>query len=147
MSLIYKTTVVPYKPVQMYTLVNDVEAYPAFLPWCNHAVLKSHAEERLIATLTVGIGKVKHEFTTENKMLPGRRIDIELLDGPFDYLNGYWQFDDVVDDNCLVTMEMEFEFKNRLMCLTLNKLFEQMNSSLVEVFTRRAHQIYGTNSP
>ncbi len=81
MGVIHKTAIVPYRAGQMYTLVNDVGAYPAFMPWCSRVVLHEQAAERLIATLALGLGKIKQQVTTENTMQPGRRIDIRLLDG------------------------------------------------------------------
>lgn len=144
MGVIHKTTVVPYKAEQMYTLVNDIEAYPVFVPWCNSAVLHEQEGERLVATLAMGIGKVKQKVTTENKMQPGRRIDVSLVEGPFKYLRGHWSFDDIEDAQCRVSMHLDFEFKNKMLKLTLNKAYEQINAALIDVFTRRAHEIYGT---
>ncbi len=38
---------------------------------------------------------------------------------------------------------MRFEFKNNLLTLTLNKAYEKINHALIDVFARRAHEIYG----
>ncbi|MGI9228828.1 MAG: type II toxin-antitoxin system RatA family toxin [Gammaproteobacteria bacterium] len=144
--MINKTKVVPYKAGEMYALVNDIEAYPAFIPWCNSAEVREREAHRLVATLVLGVGKLHYSLTTENRMQVDRRIDFSLLEGPFKRLEGYWLFDELQDGHCRATLCMEFEFKNKMLALALNKFYEQVNSTLVDVFSRRAVAIYGAGS-
>ena len=89
MTTIKKSALVPYTAGQMYDLVNDIESYPAFLPWCSDASVTVHAEDSLTASLTMATGKIKQSFTTENTMEPGRRINVHLVSGPFRHLQRY----------------------------------------------------------
>ncbi len=141
--MIKKSAVVPYRAGQMYDLVNDIESYPEFLPWCSEARVSDRSETRLKASVTMASGSIRQSFSTENTMEPGRRIDVRLLSGPFRYLNGYWQFEPLDDGRCRISLEMHFEFKNRLMKLTLSKLFHRIVDSLVGSFNERARQVYG----
>ena len=126
----------------MYDLVNDIEAYPCFLPWCADSKILSHKEHKLTASLTLVAGKIRQTFTTENTMQLGRRIDVKLVSGPFKHLSGYWQFDAVDDNTCQVSLLMEFEFKNKLLKLALDKVFGHIINSLIEAYTQRAYKIY-----
>ena len=133
----------PFTPAQMYALVNDVESYPLFLPWCREAKLLSSDVDRLEASLTLAAGKIHQTFSTANSMVPGRSIVIRLLDGPFKYMNGNWQFDPEGEKSCRITLRMEFEFKNRLMKLALDKMFGHVVNTLIDAFTQRAYQVHG----
>ena len=126
----------------MYALVNDVESYPDYLPWCSAAQVYNRSEEQLTASVSMAVGKIRQSFTTENVMQPGRRIDVRLLDGPFKYLNGHWVFEPAGERSCRVSLEMQFEFKNRLLKLALEKLFNHIMNSLMDAFLQRARQIY-----
>ncbi len=143
MTEISKTTVVPYTPNEMYALVNDIESYPAFLPWCIAAKILSKKEESLIASLSLAMGKIKQSFTTENTMREGLRIDIRLIDGPFKHLSGYWKFNPEDEQSCHIQLHMNYEFKNKIIKYALGKVFYIVMNTLVESFVQRAQQIYG----
>jgi ribosome-associated toxin RatA of RatAB toxin-antitoxin module len=143
MTEISKTTVVPYTSDEMYVLVNDIESYPIFLPWCTEAKILSQQEDNLTAKLSLALGKIKQSFTTENTMHDGSRIDMILIEGPFKHLTGYWRFIQEDDQSCHVHLHMHFEFKNKIIKHTLGKAFYKVMDSLVESFVQRAQQIYG----
>lgn len=140
---ISKTTVVPYTPEEMYVLVNDIESYPAFLPWCSVAKISNQQKESLTATLSLAVGKIKQSFTTENTMRNGSRINMQLIEGPFKHLSGYWKFNPKDEKSCHIQLHMNFEFENKIIKHTLGKVFYKVMDSLVESFVQRAQQIYG----
>ncbi len=144
MTEISKTTVVPYTSDEMYILVSDIESYPTFLPWCTAAKILSQQEERLTASLSLALGKIKQSFTTENTMQNGSRIDMKLIEGPFKHLTGYWRFTQEDEQSCHIHLHMHFEFKNKIIKHTLGKAFYKVMDTLVESFVRRAQQIYGS---
>lgn len=144
MTVIKKTAVVPYTPGQMYDLVNDIESYPEFLPWCSGASVTVHGEDSLTASLSMASGRIRQSFTTQNTMQPGRRIEVRLVSGPFRYLTGSWEFEPVDGGtSCRISLQMDFEFRNRILKLTLSKLFHHIVDSLVDAFSRRALSIHG----
>lgn len=143
MTEISKTTVVPYTPYEMYLLVNDIESYPVFLPWCTAAKILNKQEQGLTATLSLAIGKIKQSFTTENTMQDGSRIDMKLIDGPFKHLRGYWKFNPENEECCHIQLHMDFEFKNKIIKHTLGKAFHKVVDTMVDCFVERAEQVYG----
>jgi ribosome-associated toxin RatA of RatAB toxin-antitoxin module len=140
---IHKNTVVPYSAGEIYALVNDIEAYPDFLPWCRAALVHEKTDTRLLATVALEAGKIRQSFTTENTMQPERAIDMRLVEGPFKFLSGHWRFDPRSEQSCAIILDIEFEFKNKLLKLALSSTFNRIMDSLVESFTRRAGEIYG----
>jgi ribosome-associated toxin RatA of RatAB toxin-antitoxin module len=89
---------VPYKAQEMFVLVDDVMAYPEFLPWCNSAEVRSSSDDYLEATLELQKGTLSKKFTTRNKRCEFESIDLELVEGPFKHLSGGWRFKDLGDD-------------------------------------------------
>ena len=142
MESINKTAVVPFTAEQMYELVNDVESYPAFLPWCCEGVVHRHDTHRMQASVSLAVGAVKQTFTTENTLQPGRRIDVQLVSGPFKKLHGYWLFEPAGENMCRISFQMNFEYKNMIIKLALNKIFQRIGDSLVNSFIERAKAIY-----
>ena len=143
MKKVSRTAELPYTADQIYQLVNDVDAYPEFLPWCEQASVLNQADDHLTATVTMAAGKIKQSFTTQNKMIPGKRISVTLLEGPFRHLNGTWEFIDNDDNQCTVKVYMEFEFSNRLMRMAFDKFFSHLVETLIETFNKRARHVYG----
>ena len=86
---------IPYSKEQMFELVNDVNAYPQFLPWCSAARVERRLEHGIVATLTVSKGPLQHSFTTENRNTGHERIEMALLEGPFKRFHGVWRFDEM----------------------------------------------------
>lgn len=127
----------------MYALVNDIESYPDFLHWCNYAKILYATDTHLQATIAIEAGKIKQSFTTDNQMQPGRSIYMQLVEGPFKYLSGNWQFEPQIDNSCKVSLNIRFEFKNKLLKLALNKTFNYIMDSLVGSFSQRAREVYG----
>jgi ribosome-associated toxin RatA of RatAB toxin-antitoxin module len=143
MSSISKNALLPYTPAEMYALVMDIEAYPAFLPWCRSAQILSRADDELSATVELARGAIHKSFTTRNRMQRNKMIEMRLVEGPFRHLQGFWRFDPLGDNGCKVSMDMEFEFSNRLLALSLGPVFHQVVNTLVDAFSRRAVEIYG----
>lgn len=144
MTTITRSALVMYTPDQMFDLVNDVEAYPHFLPWCRSSRVISKNEQVICASLDIAKGGIHHEFSTRNQLDPGRSIRIELIDGPFRHLEGFWQFNPIGDgEACRIQLDMDFEFSTRLLDLALGPVFTQISGSLVDAFCKRARDIYG----
>ena len=142
MPAVYRTALMPYSPLQMYDIVNDVERYPEFLPWCAEGKLLSHSETALEASIHMKKGRLNQRFSTRNTMQPGATINIDLIDGPFKKLTGTWNFHSVADKGCKIELRMEFEFSSRIISKLIGPVFTQIANSLVDAFCQRAHQIY-----
>jgi len=127
----------------MFDLVNDVEAYPAFLPWCERADVKHASADRLEATLHVGAGAIRKRFSTRNRLDRPHRIEIKLLEGPFRKLTGEWRFTDVVGDGCDVALALDFEMSSLPLKLVFEAFFEELARSQLDAFITRAGEVYG----
>ena len=143
MTVITRSAYTPYAPFQIFDLVNDIEAYPSFLPWCRHSKIISKTDDIVHASLDLAKGGIHHVFSTKNRLKQGESIAIELIDGPFKHLEGYWQFNVGDNGGCHIQLDMDFELSNRLVGMILGPIFTQISESLVDAFCQRAHVIYG----
>ncbi len=142
MPAVRTTEFIPFSARQMFELVNDVEVYPEFLPWCSNARLERRTEHGIIATVTVAKGPMHHAFTTENRNREYDRIEMGLVKGPFKRFHGVWRFEEA-PGGCNVSLNLDFEFSNRLLAAALSKVFKVITSSMVEAFRQRAQRLYG----
>jgi ribosome-associated toxin RatA of RatAB toxin-antitoxin module len=143
MRNVRRSALVPFKAHAMYALVNDVASYPRFLPWCRSATVHVETESLMEASLELVKGNMAKVFTTRNRLSPGQRIEIGLLDGPFRHLDGIWRFEAIDADSSEVALEMSFEFDSLVGGLLFGPMFEDIATSLVGVFSQRAHDVYG----
>jgi len=140
---VQRSALVPYTAQQMFRLVDDIESYPEFLPWCNDARIEARHGDELEATLELHKGGVSKHFTTRNRRTEFEAIDISLLGGPFRHLEGGWRFQALGDGGCKVSLELEFEFDSMLVDMLFGRFFEDTCNSLVDAFTRRAASVFG----
>lgn len=143
MPTVNRSALVRHSPQAMFDLVNDFESYPEFLPGCRRARLIERDESHLIGEMTLGKAGIEHSIMTRNDLIEPERIELSLVKGPFRRLRGRWLFVPMGDNACKVSLEMEFEFANRLLGMAFGKLFQQVAGQLVEAFTRRADEVYG----
>ena len=143
MAVINKSALVPYTPIQMFKLVDDIEAYVEFLPWCSGSTVLARTDRDVTASLEISHSGFQKAFTTRNIYEVDYRINMTLVEGPFKKLEGVWQFQALGDQGCKIILDLEFEFKSRLIGMSFGPLFGQMAGSLVDAFTQRASNIYG----
>jgi ribosome-associated toxin RatA of RatAB toxin-antitoxin module len=141
MTTVKRSSFSPFTPAQMYTLVNDVQAYPAFLPWCVEAAVLFHENHVMRARLKVKKGRFDYAFTTENRLQTDSAIEMHLVEGPFKKLQGQWRFESA-DGGCLVSFELEFECSGRILGAVLTAAFKPIADSMVEAFRERAYVVY-----
>ncbi len=147
MRKVDRSALVPYKAQEMFVVVDDVAAYPEFLPWCKSAEVHSRSDDIVEATLELQKGAVSKTFTTRNSRRKFESIDLSLVGGPFKHLSGGWHFKELGDDGCRVSLELEFEFESRLLDMMFGSFFEEICNSLVDAFSKRAASVYGARIP
>lgn len=133
----------PYTAEQMFDLVNDIEAYPEFLHWVRDARVEERGDGYMKATLDIGISGIHKSFTTLNTFDRPHRLDIELVSGPFRHLDGLWEFEDVGDGECHVSVTLSFEVIASPLSMVFSMVFEELVRAQVAAFVQRAEALYG----
>ncbi|MBA3987774.1 type II toxin-antitoxin system RatA family toxin [Aliidiomarina maris] len=143
MPQIERTILVPYSCQQMFDLVNDIEAYPQFVPGCSGARVLDQQGARIDAELHISKAGIKQSFATRNTLHEAHRVDLELLSGPFKSLQGAWHFEALDGDACKVTLRLNFEFSSKMLQFAFGKVFNEVNRRMVDAFAQRARVVYG----
>jgi ribosome-associated toxin RatA of RatAB toxin-antitoxin module len=141
MTTIERKAKVPFSAQQMFDLVNNIEQYPDFLPWCGGTTVLYRTPSEVKASIIIAKGPIKKAFTTLNYLQPHHQIEMSLVEGPFKSLSGKWLFKPL-DPGCEVSLALSFEFNNHWVALTLGPLFQHIANTFVSSFTERAQQVY-----
>ena len=139
---IARSAIVECSPRQVYDLVEDIESYPEFLPWCMAAHVRERAAGRTVATIEVGMPGIRQSFTTENANAPGKSIDMRLLEGPFRRFEAHWRFAALGTAATSIEFAIAYEFADRILATALAPLFEHIAVTMVAAFTRRTESTY-----
>ncbi|MEO8924680.1 MAG: type II toxin-antitoxin system RatA family toxin [Caldimonas sp.] len=153
MKHVKKSVLLWYTAHEIYELVIDVAAYPAFLPWCEHAEILQRDENALTARLHLAYSGIRHAFTTKNVQVKDESVHVGLVDGPFSLLDGLWRFvplplpsgpDGTSGGACKIEFELRYAFANGVLEAAISPVFDRIANTFVESFVKRAEQVYGT---
>jgi ribosome-associated toxin RatA of RatAB toxin-antitoxin module len=143
MPLVQKSALVPYTSAQMFALVDDVEHYPEFLPWCGGTRLLSRDDLTTVATIEINYHGIRQAFTTANTKQGCESMRIALADGPFKSLDGEWLFAALGDAGCKVSLKLDYSFANAVLESAVGPVFGMIASTMIERFVARADAVYG----
>ena len=143
MAVVHKSVLLAYSAEQMFALVDNIEDYPKFLPWCGGSEVSKREGNKVIATLAINYHGVKQSFSTENVNAPPTSIDMTLLNGPFKHLTGTWHFKPLREDACKIEFDLRYEFSSRVLEQLIGPVFNMIANSFVDSFCKRAEVLYG----
>jgi ribosome-associated toxin RatA of RatAB toxin-antitoxin module len=143
MALVEKSVLVGYSTQQMFDLVDQIEDYPQFLPWCGGTSIKLRQDSLVVATIQIDYLQLKQSFTTENTSQAPHTIQMRLHEGPFQQLDGLWRFTELNQEACKVDLRLHYEFSSKLIESLVNPVFSLIAGTLVDAFVARAEKIYG----
>ncbi len=147
MKTVHKSVLIWYSAEEMFALVRDVATYPQFLPWCDASKVLSEDEAGMQAQVGIAFAGIRQTFTTRNTHVPGRQIDLALVDGPFSHLAGHWRFTPVGapgERACKVELSLDYAFRSATLAGLVGPVFDKIAGSLVDAFVKRAEQVYGS---
>lgn len=137
---------VPYAAARMFELVDRVEDYPRFLPWCaGAATLETHPGGKT-ARIDIDYHGVRAHFTTDNVNTPNSLIVIRLKHGPFRKLHGEWRFLALDQAACKIEFELTYEFATSLLEKVVGPVLHHIANTFIEAFVKRAETIYGSGA-
>ncbi len=142
MARVEKSVLVAHPPERMFELVDRVEDYPFFLPWCGGTELQLRDAHRTVATIHIAYMGIHQSFTTENLKTHPREMQIKLQDGPFSELEGDWLFSPLGNDACKIEFRLQYAFSSRVLETILAPVFSHITNTFVDAFVRRADEVY-----
>lgn len=145
MAEVQKSVLVEHSVEEMFELVDRVEDYPRFLPWCGGTELIHRDAGRTVARLHINYHGIKADFSTENDKEAPLRMTLRLRHGPFDHLDGGWLFKPLGETACKVEFHLHYAFASRLLEKALGPVFHHIANTFVDSFVRRAEEVYRKN--
>lgn len=142
MAVVEKSVLIERTAAQMFDLVDRVEEYPQFLPWCGGTELIERTPTRTAARIHIDYHGLKAHFATENAKESPRWMDIRLTEGPFRHLDGHWRFTPLGEAACKVEFRLHYEFSGKLLEKAFGPVFRHIADTFIDSFVKRAHQIY-----
>jgi len=142
MPTVNRSALVMYSAEQMFNLINDVLAYPQFLPDCSDSKILEQTSHSMKASLKVSKAGINKWFTTENTLVENKKIVLNLIDGPFNKLVGSWNLIELSEGACKVTLDLDYEFSNKMFDLAFGRVFTSIANNMVQSFTSRAKEVY-----
>ncbi|QIR11073.1 type II toxin-antitoxin system RatA family toxin [Avibacterium paragallinarum] len=142
MPSVNQRALVPYSAKQMYDLVNNYERYPEFVPGCVESRTLNRSERELTAELVISKAGIRQRFTTQNTMVENQQIQMQLVEGPFKFLQGQWQFTEIDEQSCQIVLKLDFEFSNPLIAMAFGQIFTHLTSKMIDAFKQRAKEVY-----
>ena len=142
MYSVQRSALVMHSAEKMFRLVNDVDRYHEFLPWCGDSKVVEQNHGEVIASVTIDFKGVKKSFTTKNELIEFSRTNLSLVDGPFSQLSGYWEFTELEANSSKVVLNLNFDFSNRIVGKIVGPVFSTIADSMVDSFSKRANEIY-----
>lgn len=138
MAQVEKSVLVEHTAAEMFALVDRVEEYPQFLPWCGGTRLIERNEAVTLATIEIDYHGVRQSFTTRNRKESPQWMHIELQKGPFRHLTGHWHFKPLSDAACKIEFRLEYEFSSKVLEKFVGPVFSYIANTFVEAFITRA---------
>ena len=147
MRTLTRTALVPFTSQQMFTLVNDIERYPEFLPWCKASEVLSDNYDpaqggHVRAAITIRRSRIEERFETKNFSESPHRIVVELVHGPFRHLKGTWEFRSLGEIGCKTELTLEYQIVGAVIERVLMGVIRKTANHVVDAFCVRAAEIY-----
>jgi len=143
MPEIIKSVLVEHSPEEMFALVDAVERYPEFLPWCGGASVSFRDDATTRATIHINYRGIRQSFTTANTKSPPHTMSVKLVEGPFRTLDGDWRFTPLQGGGCKIEFRLHYEFSSRILEKLVGPVFHYIANTMVDAFVRRAQGVYG----
>lgn len=141
MFTVERSALVMHSAEDMFALVNDVEQYSSFLPWCGGSEELSRTEDEIVASITIAFKGINKTFTTKNQLIGNQQILLTLVDGPFSTLSGAWEFTSLTAHASKIALNLEFDFPSKITAKVVGPVFKMIADSMVESFSERADAI------
>lgn len=143
MTTVRKSAIVPCSCEAMFALVEDIERYPEFLPWCSGTEVFERGPDVTRARLDVSYHGLKTHIATVNRKREPESIALAFEDGPFERFGGEWRFAPLGEAGCKVELALDYSFSSKALSTLLGPLFSDIADTMVESFVLRAEALAG----
>ena len=141
MREMHRSALVPYSAEQMFDLIEQVERYPEFLPWCTRTQLIERSDDIVAAMVEVGFRELNVRVTTRNEKRRPEWMAIRMQDGSFRHFVGEWRLLPLGTLGCRIDFSLRYELALHTEKLA-GPLIDRAANQMVDAFVRRAEAVY-----
>ena len=142
MADVKKNVIVNHSAEKMFNLVDRIEDYPLFLPWCGGSKVLERNDQITKASIHIKYSGVNQSFTTQNTKDYPHRIDLKLIDGHFKVLEVFWVLTPINEDACSIEFNLHYEFSSFILDKLISPIFGKIANTFVDGFVAQADKIY-----
>ena len=132
-----KNKILNHPVKKIYNIIADVKKYPDFLPWCNEITIKEKTKKYIITEVKVGFKNINETYVCRVLLYPQKRITLEYISGPFEYLEIDWKFKKITKIKTDVNFFCSFKFKSIFLRLSTSFFLENAVEKMVGAFEKR----------
>jgi ribosome-associated toxin RatA of RatAB toxin-antitoxin module len=147
MATVRKSVIVDRPARAMFDLVDDVESYPQFLPWCAGTRVYERTGELTVARLDIDYHGLATHIATRNRKHAPERMSLDFVEGPFERFKGHWRFVALGEQGCRVELAVDYAFSSVAFEAVLGPVFGHIVETLVERFVERAESLPRATPP
>ncbi len=141
MPTVLKSVIVGRPARMLFALVDDVERYPQFLPWCSATELIERSETMTHARIEIDYHGLKSRIATVNRKVPPEWMYLDFSDGPFQRFHGHWRFVPLGEAGCRVEFALDYALESGVLEKLLSPVFGHIAETLVDRFVERAESM------
>ena len=132
-----KNKTISHPVKKIYNLVADVKKYPGFLPWCSDITIKEKAKKYIITEVKVGFKNINESYLCKVFLYPQKRITLDYINGPFEYLEIDWKFKKISKNKSDVIFFFNFKFRSIFLRLSTGFFLESAIEKMVDAFEKK----------
>ena len=127
-----------YQPIdKVFGVLNDVEEYQSFIPFCIDSRIIEQNNNEIKASLILSFMGSSSEIISHNKYESNEYIEMNLVEGPFSYFKGTWFFESISDEETKLTFKMSYTIDNPITDLLFSKNIDVVSQRIVEAFKKK----------
>ena len=131
-----KNKIISHPVKKIYNLVADVKKYPDFLPWCRNITIKEKTKKYIITEVKVGFQNINESYLCKVLLYPQKRIKLDYISGPFEYLEIDWRFKKLTKNKTDVNFFCNFRFRSIFLRLSTSFFLDNAVEKMVDAFEK-----------
>ena len=131
-----KNKILNHPVKKIYNIVADVKKYPDFLPWCSDIIIKEKTKKYIITEVKVGFKNINETYVCKVLLYPQKKIALEYISGPFEYLQIDWKFKKISKNKTDVSFYCNFKFRSIFLRLSTSFFLENAIEKMVNAFEK-----------
>lgn len=136
-----RTFCAPYPAQQLFDMIQDVERYPDYVPYCVAIRVKERHSDHWIVDNHYRWGPISRTFRTRAEFFPPHEIHVLSQErGPFG-LDVVWHFEAISNNKTRVSFEMSFQSDVRVLSRFVHKIVEEGADNLEKAFIKHTQDV------